>query len=216
MRTDIHPRSLHRYGADGQQYRHHAQLYVIIRFHMLPFADFIVVWVNYSASLKFKPTDNMQWRMPLTIQFVPGAFFLLFMSFQPESPRWLVEHGNYDQAARSLAFAAGSQPQDGSIQDTLEEIKADFEGKEQMPLLKQIIIPSLVMFWQQATGTNATNYFSPAVHASLGVSGTTSGLFATGIYGVVKVVSVALVLAFTVEGLGRKMCFIIGVLARAL
>ncbi|KAI0766716.1 hypothetical protein BC629DRAFT_1716023 [Irpex lacteus] len=170
-------------------------------------------WVNYSASLNFKPDDNMQWRMPLIIQLVPGAIFLVLMSFQPESPRWLVEHGFYDRAARSLAFSSGSHPDDIGVQVTLEEIKADFEGKEQAPLYKQLkmmgesritalrcFIPSLVMFWQQATGTNAINYFSPTIFAGLGISGTTSGLFATGIYGVVKTISVALVLAFAVEG----------------
>ncbi|KAI0091157.1 general substrate transporter [Irpex rosettiformis] len=180
-------------------------------------------WVNYSASLNFKPSDNMQWRMPLVIQLVPGTIFLVLMSFQPESPRWLVEHGKYEQAARSLAFGSGARPDDVSVQMTLKEIRADFEGKEQAPLYRQIymmgesrvtalrcFIPSLVMFWQQATGTNAINYFSPTIFAGLGISGTTSGLFATGIYGVVKVISVALVLAFAVEGLGRKKCLIIG------
>lgn len=187
------------------------------------------VWVNYSASLNFKATENMQWRMPLIIQLVPGTLFIILMSLQPESPRWLVEHGKYDKAARSLAFGSGTQPHDASVQYTLEEIKADFDGKERTPLLKQVVmmgesrttalrcfIPSLVMFWQQATGTNAINYFSPAIFASLGISSTTSGLFATGVYGVVKVVSVSLVLAFAVEGLGRKKCLIIGGLGQGL
>ncbi|KAI0342634.1 general substrate transporter [Trametopsis cervina] len=186
-------------------------------------------WVNYSASLNFKGSDNMQWRMPLIIQLVPGTLFLVLMAFQPESPRWLVEHGKYDQAARSLAFGTGAQPGDESVLNTLEEIKLDFGGREQTPLFKQLrmmgenrttalrcFIPALVMFWQQATGTNAINYFSPAIFASLGISSTTSGLFATGIYGVVKVVSVSLVLAFAVEGLGRKKCLIIGGLGQGL
>jgi hypothetical protein len=71
-------------------------------------------------------------------------------------------------------------------------------------------IPSLVMFFQQATGTNAINTYSPTIFASLGVTGTSSGLFATGIYGVVKTIAVALVLAFAVEGMGRKMCLLVG------
>ena len=81
--------------------------------------------MNYSASLNYKPTDNMQWRMPLAIQLVPGAIFPLLMSFQPESPRWLVEHGKFDKAARSLAFGSGAKPSDESVQYTLEEIKAE-------------------------------------------------------------------------------------------
>jgi len=66
------------------------------------------------------------------------------------------------------------------------------------------------MFFQQWTGTNAINYFSPQIFASLGIGETTAELFATGVYGVVKVVSVTLVLALAVEKIGRKKCLIIG------
>lgn len=39
----------------------------------------------------------------------------------------------------------------------------------------------------QWTGTNAVNYFSPQIFESLGIKGTTATLFATGVYGAVKV-----------------------------
>ncbi|KAJ7170852.1 general substrate transporter [Mycena crocata] len=179
-------------------------------------------WVNYSASKNMAPTD-MQWRMPFAVQVVPGVLFVLLIPFQPESPRFLVEHGQDERAARSLAFVARTSPDDKAVLNTIEEIKADFAGRSNLSVLEQIrhtvdsraiflrsTIPALVMFFQQWTGTNAINYFSPQIFASLGISGTTAGLFATGVYGVVKVISVALVLAFAVEGIGRKKCLIIG------
>ncbi|KAJ7903303.1 hypothetical protein B0H14DRAFT_3679476 [Mycena olivaceomarginata] len=174
-------------------------------------------WVNYSASLNIPGTTDRQWRMPFAVQVVPGVLFCLLVPFQPESPRFLVEHGQYERAARSLAFVARTSPEDKAVLATIEEIKADFAGRSNLSVLQQIVhmfdsraialrcfIPSLVMFFQQWTGTNAINYFSPQIFASLGISGTTSGLLATGVYGVVKVISVALVLAFAVEGIGRK------------
>ncbi|KAJ7859131.1 general substrate transporter [Mycena olivaceomarginata] len=180
-------------------------------------------WVNYSASLNIPGTTDRQWRMPFAVQVVPGVLFCLLVPFQPESPRFLVEHGQYERAARSLAFVARTSPEDKAVLATIEEIKADFAGRSNLSVLQQIVhmfdsraialrcfIPSLVMFFQQWTGTNAINYFSPQIFASLGISGTTSGLLATGVYGVVKVISVALVLAFAVEGIGRKKCLIIG------
>uniref|UniRef100_A0A0W0FGU6 Major facilitator superfamily (MFS) profile domain-containing protein n=1 Tax=Moniliophthora roreri TaxID=221103 RepID=A0A0W0FGU6_MONRR len=185
-------------------------------------------WVNYSASKDMAPTE-MQWRMPFIVQMVPGIFFLLSMVPQPESPRWLVEHGRTDEAAHALAHVSGISPNEESIQDTIDEIKAEFEGRDQLTLWQQLLgmgeslpiahrcfIPSLVMFFQQWTGTNAINYFSPEIFAGLGVSGTTAGLFATGVYGVVKVIAVGLVIAFAVEGLGRKKCLIYGGLGQAL
>ncbi|KAA1477154.1 sugar transporter [Dentipellis sp. KUC8613] len=185
-------------------------------------------WVNYGSSQNM-PFGSMQWRMPFIIQIIPGFLFIFCMLFQPESPRWLVEQGEFDRAASSLAFAAGRTIDDPSVLFTLEEIKEDFHGKERLPLWQQLklmgesratfvrcLIPSLVMFFQQWTGTNAINYFSPQIFAGLGLSSTSSGLFATGIYGVVKVVSVATILAFAVESLGRKSCLLIGGLVQGL
>ncbi|KAJ7707517.1 general substrate transporter [Mycena rosella] len=182
----------------------------------------ISFWVNYSASKNIAPTD-IQWRMPFAVQVIPGVLFVLLVPFQPESPRFLVENGHDERAARSLAFVARTSVDDKAVLATIEEIKANFAGRAQLSVFQQIrhmadsraialrcAIPSLVLFFQQWTGTNAINYFSPQIFASLGISGVTSGLLATGVYGVVKVISVALVIIFAVEGLGRKNCLIIG------
>ncbi|KAJ7067090.1 general substrate transporter [Mycena amicta] len=173
--------------------------------------------IMISASLHFSGTSNRQWRMPLAVQVIPGVLFVLLIPLQSESPRFLVEHGRLDEAARSLAHVACTSVDDKAVLDTVQEIKADFEGRKELgDLASRFAISETrarlpcvalsrrsVMFFQQATGTNAINYFSPQIFASLGISGTTSGLFATGVYGVVKVISVSLVLAFA-------RCLIIG------
>ncbi|KAK7436986.1 hypothetical protein VKT23_018801 [Stygiomarasmius scandens] len=199
---------------------------------MIQFANNIGImlsfWVNYSAAKDLAPND-MQWRIPFIIQMVPGVLFVIFMLFQPETPRWLVEHERYDDAARVLAYVARTSPSDPAVQTTIDEIKAEFEGKHELSLWRQFIgmgenrtiahrcfIPSLVMFFQQWTGTNAINYFSPQIFEGLGITGTTSTLFATGVYGVVKVVAVGIVIWFAVEGLGRKKCLIIGGIGQGL
>ncbi|KAJ3762660.1 general substrate transporter [Lentinula raphanica] len=194
---------------------------------MIQFANNIV-WVNYSAVLNIAPTD-MQWRIPFIVQIVPGALFTFAMFFQPESPRWLVEKGKYPQAAKTLAYVARTSPEDPAVLVTIDEIKDEFEGKHKLSLWQQFkgmgasraianrcFIPSLVMFFQQWTGTNAINYFSPEIFTGLGITGTSSTLFATGIYGVVKVISVALVLMFAVESFGRKKCLIVGGIGQGL
>ncbi|KAI0745919.1 general substrate transporter [Earliella scabrosa] len=185
-------------------------------------------WVNYSCNRNL-PRGSAQWRIPFIMQIIPGVFFIFGMLFQPESPRWLVEHGHRDRAAASLARTAGTTPDDPAVQFTLSEIEAEFAGKEKASIFQQFrmmgesrhtflrsFIPSLVMFFQQWTGTNAINYFSPQIFAGLGLSSTDSGLFATGIYGVVKVVAVGTVLLFAVESMGRKLCLIIGGLIQSL
>lgn len=86
------------------------------------------------------------------------------MLFQPESPRWLVEHEQYDKAALILAHTSGKDVNDPSVVQTLEEIKQEFEGKEKLSIMQQVrgmtetryialrcFIPSLVMFFQQVS-----------------------------------------------------------------
>ncbi|CCM00812.1 uncharacterized protein FIBRA_02854 [Fibroporia radiculosa] len=179
-------------------------------------------WVNYSSSINL-PSGDMQWRMPFLVQLVPGVLFVLMMLPQPESPRWLVERGRYAEAAETLAYVVRTSVDDKAVLLTLDEIKADFVGKQRVSMLMQFrmmgesrkialrcLIPSIATFFQQWTGTNAINYFSPQIFAGLGISGTTSGLFATGIYGLVKVIAVGLTLALAVESWGRKMCLFVG------
>ncbi|KAG1738447.1 general substrate transporter [Suillus paluster] len=188
----------------------------------------LAYWVNYSASTNIS-YSNMQWRMPLIVQLVPGILFVLFMLPQPESPRWLVEQERYDEAAETLAYVIRMPVDDKSVLLTLDEIKADFTGKQRLSLLSQFrmmgesrqivlrcLIPSITTFFQRWTGADSANYFSPQIFAALGITGTTSGLFATGLYGVVKVIAVGLTLAFAVDSWGRKMCLFVGALGQGL
>jgi sugar porter (SP) family MFS transporter len=167
--------------------------------------------------------------MPFIVQLVPGVLFVLLMLPQPESPRWLVEKERYDEAAATLAYVVRTSVEDEAVIFTLDEIKADFIGKQQISLLAQFrmmgesrttalrcLIPSIVTFFQQWTGMNAVNYFNPQIFAKLGITGTSSSLFATGIYGSVKVVAVGLTLAFAAESWGRKLCLFIGGLGQGL
>lgn len=190
--------------------------------------NMLAFWINYSVSINMSP-GQMQWRLPIIAQIIPGALFLFFMLFQPESPRWLVERGRYDEAATVLAYIARKGQDDDAVVLTLNEIRANFLGKHRLPLLTQFrkmgeskiillrcIIPSLATFFQQWSGTNAINYYAPEIFAGLGFSSVSSTLFATGIYGVVKFVVTCITLAFVIESWGRKRTLIYGGLAQGL
>lgn len=48
------------------------------------------------------------------------------------------------------------------------------------------------------------NYYAPQIFGNLGMSGNEASLFATGIYGVVKVAACAVFLVFAADSLGRR------------
>ena len=72
------------------------------------------------------------------------------------------------------------------------------------------------MFWQQWTGVNSINYYSPIIFQELGLKGGQASLLGTGIYGVVKIVMTVVALSLGVEQYGRKALLVWGGLGQAL
>ncbi|PZD26395.1 AraJ, Arabinose efflux permease [Pyrenophora tritici-repentis] len=186
-------------------------------------------FVNYGIALDIKsPTDSTKWRVPFALQILPGAFLLVGMLFMNESPRWLVEKNRLTDAAKALAHVRGKSIEDPEVVEELDEIIADFNGHEKMPMIAQLksacsskkmlyrsSFVVILMFWQQWTGTNSINYYAPQIFKQIGLAGSTSGLFATGVYGIVKIVVTAIGLMAFTEQLGRKWSLLIGSMGQA-
>jgi len=68
----------------------------------------------------------------------------------------------------------------------------------------------MLFLWQNASGINAINYYSPTVFASIGVQGTNSSLLTTGVFGVVKTTFTLVWLFFLIDNLGRRKLLMIG------
>jgi SP family sugar:H+ symporter-like MFS transporter len=150
---------------------------------------------------------------------LPGVLLLIGILFQNESPRWLVEKNRFKDAAKALATVRGKPADDKDVVQELDEIVADFHGHEKLPLRAQLkeacsnkrmfyqtSFAVTLMFFQQWTGTNSINYYAPQIFQSIGLVGTSAGLFATGVYGIVKIVVTAIGLMAFTEQLGRKVC----------
>ncbi len=185
-------------------------------------------FVNFGINNNFQALTDLKWRIPFALQMLPGVVLLVGILFENESPRWLVEKNRIDNARRALSRVRGKPESDSAVEHELEEIVNDFQGREELSLTQQLkaaceskqtfyrcSLAVILMFWQQWTGTNSINYYSPQIFASIGLTGTSAGLFATGIYGVVKVVVTAIGLMLFTEQLGRKWSLIIGATGQA-
>ncbi|KAI9642563.1 hypothetical protein NHQ30_009368 [Ciborinia camelliae] len=188
----------------------------------------LAYFVNYGINKDMVGNNPLKWRIPFALQMLPGLFLGLGLFFQNESPRWLVEKDHHEEALLALSHVRRRSPDDPLIQREYQEIIADFHGKEKLSLLRQmkltishkasfyaVSMAAILQFCQQWTGTNSINYYSPQIFATVGLKGTSAGLFATGIYGVVKVFVTAAGLLFATEQVGRKWCLIIGGMGQA-
>jgi sugar porter (SP) family MFS transporter len=191
------------------------------------FQEFLVVgvtiayWLNYGVALNI-PVSTKQWRIPVAIQIIPGALLLTGLFFLRESPRWLMKQARHTEAVACLAYMR-REPVDSplvlheiaEIRASIEEELAATEGVTWKECLRpgnriRFVNGFLIMFWQQFSGTNSIGYYAPHIFQTIGVSKTNSSLFATGIYGVVKVISTGLFLLVGIDQLGRRKSLLLG------
>ncbi|CAO1614888.1 unnamed protein product [Sympodiomycopsis kandeliae] len=198
----------------------------------------ISFWVNYGLSVSGRnPLDPAIWRIPFALQCLPGVILMITMIWQPESPRFLVEHRNDPEKAALVLSRLFRKPVSSpEVQDTLNDMQEDAERTHLMMREKgisgisgkfkaafatdkkttyRVCCGIILMIFQQMTATNSINYYTPTIFSSLGINGSSTSLLATGVYGIVKITTTAIFLLFALEQLGRKWCLIIGGLGQA-
>lgn len=172
--------------------------------------SFLVVgfWVNYGVNENWV-SDDKQWRFTFGFQLVPSALLIISMLFQPESPRWLCERGRIDDARKVLSRIRNVPLEHPYLTYEIERIQAQLEGELQitngshslMSKIKvigeasnwrRLVYGVALMWFQNFSGINALNYYSPTIIRSIGFTGTSVSLLATGIYGIVKAVATAI------------------------
>ncbi|KAK0469646.1 major facilitator superfamily domain-containing protein [Desarmillaria tabescens] len=82
-------------------------------------------------------------------------------------------------------------------------------SKPSQDLLWRVTVGSLTMFFQQWTGVNAILYYAPSVFKSLGLTGNTLSLLATGVVGIITFLGTIPAVLF-IDQLGRKPVLVSG------
>lgn len=75
---------------------------------------------------------------------------------------------------------------------------------------RRFFLGGMLFLWQNGSGINAINYYSPTVFKSIGIQGTDSTFLTTGIFGVVKTCFTFVWLFFLIDKLGRRKLLMIG------
>ncbi|CAG8615944.1 2558_t:CDS:10 [Funneliformis mosseae] len=161
----------------------------------------ISFWIDYVAE---KIDSPVQWRIPLCIQTVPAIILAVGTLFLPFSPRWLMDHNREEEAIAVLAkLRAGGDKNAAIVQEEYLEIKdnvlfeREFAAKNYFELVKKgpenirrrMILGIFIQIFQQLTGINAIMYYAPQIFINAGLTSNSSSLLATGINGLVNMLS---------------------------
>ncbi|KAM5341262.1 hypothetical protein ACJ41O_015371 [Fusarium nematophilum] len=181
-------------------------------------------WINYGVE-KHIPESRKQWMIPFAIQIIPSGLLFVGILWMRESPRWLFLNNHRKQAMDNLCWIRQLNPTDiyiteeiAAIDQALEAQKAvggiglwkPFQALAKRPnMMYRLFLGCMLFFWQNGSGINAINYYSPTIFSSIGVQADTVNVM-TGIFGVVKAVMTFVWLLFLVDQLGRRKLLLIG------
>ncbi|EGV62170.1 hypothetical protein CANTEDRAFT_109297 [Yamadazyma tenuis ATCC 10573] len=181
-------------------------------------------FINYATEKNL--SGNKQWKVPIAVQIIPAAIFLVGVFFIKESPRWYFTRNNKDQAADSLCYLRNLESDSEYIRYEIEVM--EFEAMERREVLVsefwgpfyqlfgsksnryKLALTTLLFVFQNTSGINAIIYYSVSMLKTIGVASTEAGLLSTGVFGLIKGVCCFLWAFFIIDNFGRKPPVLIG------
>lgn len=179
-------------------------------------------WVNYGVNRNISGTNPAQWRVPVGVQLVPGTLLILGMLWAVESPRHSVAKGLHEKAIKDLQWLRNLPADHPHIRTMISNIQNQLEHEGvsstqgggnfrsvvretfSSAVLPRLMIGIWIQLFQNFTGINGINYFSPTIFKSIGFTGTSVGLLATGVYGAIKSIFSIISFMFLVDRFGRR------------
>src|SRR5262245_56556906 len=169
----------------------------------------IILWVLPDSA------KTLDWRLILGIGAIPAVIGVVFRTRMPESPRWLLRHGRYEETRHALA-KLGTDVSLADVEFTARELHAADQQTERVrrriwtPGVKRALIVVCVFFiFQQISGINVPLYYGPKLLGPLfqtgssTVAATMAGVEVTAIIAAVNVIATYFAFKW-IDKIGRR------------
>ncbi len=154
------------------------------------------------------------WRWMLGVEAIPAIIYTLLCFGIPESPRWLIAHGDQRQAGIDVFRRIHPDMPEAELEATADKIAAGAQDKASSGRLftarlkTPITLAFLIAFFNQLSGINAILYFAPRIFSLTGLDRSAALLQSVGI-GVTNLVFTFVGL-YLIDRLGRRTLLYIG------
>ncbi|PGH10752.1 hypothetical protein AJ80_07402 [Polytolypa hystricis UAMH7299] len=178
--------------------------------------------VSWLALATVRIPNDWAWRTLTLLQIIPSAFQLLFIYWVPESPRWLVAKGRYDDALHILAkYHANGDANNPTVQFEFHEIKEtlrlEVEFNKNSSYLdffrtkgnryRLLLIASLAIISQYSGNALFSNYMN-LMYEGMGITDQNIKIPLSGGQMLLNLL-VSLSSAFLVDRVGRRPLFLV-------
>lgn len=126
----------------------------------------IGILIAYLASWGLSGLGESSWRWMLGVATVPSVIFLIGLFVIPESPRWLISHGQPAKAERTLARLFGER----IASEEMRSVNSAASGEQgswadvfSPSMRKRLAVGMLLALFSQITGVNAVLYYGSVI-----------------------------------------------------
>src|SRR5215472_2477111 len=161
----------------------------------------LVSYIVAVIVLKAAPgsVGSADWRLILGLGGVPALVAVALRSYMPESPRWLMLHGRYDDTRKAFG-RLGMDVTDEEVRYAADELAGQEQQRRRKTqwtagVRRALIVVCVFFIFQQITGINVPFYYGPQILSSFfesgrnAVSAAVAGVEVTAILGAVNVVA---------------------------
>jgi hypothetical protein len=167
------------------------------------------------------------------LQIVPAVIWGIGIFFTPESPRFLLSKNKPTEAMEVLSKFRKLPASHPYVQEEFNgierQLNAEIEavsGATVIDLLKEtftvteyrrrFVLMFMCHLFGQWSGANAITQYSPSIFGYLGIEGEEARFLATGLYAIVKFVSVLVFSVFVIDFIGRRRSLMVGIIIQIL
>ncbi|EPS34664.1 hypothetical protein PDE_09628 [Penicillium oxalicum 114-2] len=172
----------------------------------------IALFLDFGLSLR---DGKMAWRLPAAFPIIFSLTVAGFITFLPESPRWLIQRGRIAEARDTLAALEDLALDDRELETRIEDMQASLRRSGNQNTLRQLFsmgpqrtshrafLAMTAMTFLQLTGATVTQFYTTAIFENnLGLQESTSRLLAA-VYQLMGPIG-GILCVLTIERLGRR------------